>query len=92
MVTFAEWLEDDMTLTPVELRIVRALGVRFGSWLSTALLAQAVYRDVSRPDMLKFEAAALRTHIWRIRRKLEATPWRIDNRYPHGVYRLVQRP
>ena len=89
---FMRWLADDLTLTPVETRTVRALGLRFGSWLPTSLLAQAVYRDTHHPDLQAYESASLRTHIWRIRRKLQATPWRIDNRYQHGLYRLVQRP
>ena len=88
--SFAEWLADDVSLTPTELRIVRALALRFGTWLPTQLLANAVYRDESKGEhVIRADMASLRTHIWRIRRKLASTPWRIENRYQHGTYRLV---
>ena len=90
--SLAEWLDDNATLTPTELRIVRALGLRLGSWLPTQLLANAVYRDESKGDhVIRADMASLRTHIWRIRRKLASTPWRIENRYQHSTYRLVSR-
>lgn len=88
---FAVWLDEDMTLTPVETRIVRALGLRLGSWLPSALLAEAVYRNLHHPELIAAERASLRTHIWRTRRKLVSSPWQIESRVTHGLYRLVAR-
>jgi len=90
---FIEWFENDTTLTPIETRIVRALGLRLGSWVPTAALVRAVWRDTFHRDLLEADKHSLRVHISRIRRKLELnpdqTPWHIENRVQHGLYRLV---
>jgi len=90
---FLEWFDADTTLTPIETRIVRALGLRLGSWVPTTALVRAVYRDTWQRDLLEADKHSLRVHISRIRRKLELnpdqTPWRIENRVQHGLYRLV---
>jgi DNA-binding response OmpR family regulator len=86
---FAAWLDNDLTLTPVETRIMHALGSRFGTWLPAVGIVRSVYRDTHHPDLVHCEVATLRTHIWRLRQKLEPTHWRIENRRLWGLYRLV---
>jgi DNA-binding response OmpR family regulator len=87
---FLTWMDRDTTLTPVERRIMRELGLRLGSWLPVVGIARAVYRD-TEPGLLEADRATLRTHIWRMRHKFakHGDPWQIENRYPHGLYRLV---
>lgn len=87
---FAEWLDDDLTLTPTELCVVGVFASRFGAWVPAQVLVRAVYRDTFQSDLLQCDLHTMRTHISRIRRKLQSTPWRIDNRYSHGLYRLVR--
>ena len=86
---FVTWFNADVTLTPMESRVVRALGLRLGSWVPSTALVRAVYRDTFQRDLLEADKHSLRVHISRIRRKLEPTPWRIENRFMHGLYRLV---
>lgn len=86
---FAEWLEADRSLTPTELRIVRALASRFGTWLPAVAIVRAVYRDTHHGDLVQYEIRSMRMHLVRIRRKLAGTPWRIENRHQHGLYRLT---
>lgn len=87
---FADWLKADLTLTPTEFRVVDVFGSRFGAWIPAQALVRAVYRDTFQRDLLECDINTIRTHIWRIRRKLQRTPWRIENRYSHGLYRLVR--
>jgi DNA-binding response OmpR family regulator len=86
---FAAWLDEDLTLTPTELRVLRVFGSRFGAWIPARALVRAVYRDTFQRDLLQCDINTIRTHIYRIRAKLHSTPWRIENRSPHGLYRLV---
>ena len=86
---FDKWLDNDMTLTPTESRVVHVFGSRFGTWVPVQALVRAVYRETFQRDLLECDVHTLRTHISRIRRKLQRTPWRIENRYSHGLYRLV---
>ena len=88
--TFADWLRADMTLTPTEFRVVDVFGSRFGAWVPVQALVRAVYRDTFQRDLLACDVHTLRTHISRIRRKLQRTPWRIETQYSHGLYRLVR--
>jgi DNA-binding response OmpR family regulator len=88
--SFDKWLDDDLTLTPTEFCVVQVLGSRFGAWVPVQALVRAVYRDTFQRDLLECDVHTLRTHISRIRRKLQSTPWRIENRYSHGLYRLVR--
>jgi len=86
---FDQWLDDDMMLTPTESRVLHVFGSRFGTWVPVQALVRAVYRESFQRDLLECDVHTLRTHISRIRRKLNSTPWRIENRYSHGLYRLV---
>lgn len=86
---FLDWLDRDVTLTPVQARIARTLGRHFGAWLPTVAIVRQVYRDTHVAELTPAEIAALRTHVWRLRRKLEPTDWRIENRHMWGLYRLV---
>ena len=50
-----------------------------------------MYPHTRELDMLHYDTATLRTHIYRMRPKLAETPWRIENRRGHGMYRLIGR-
>lgn len=84
------WLEDNLPLTPIETRIMRALAACFGQWMPTETLALLVYQELEpmAPGVLEADTRSLRTHIYRIRPKLRGR-WRIENRYWHACYRLV---
>lgn len=85
---FAVWLHDHQhAFTPTEACLLRALGLRCGSWVPKAELAEAMYRSPWR-QVIPSDLETVRTHIWRIRPKL-APHWRIENRFMHGLYRLV---
>lgn len=88
---FDYWLQCDRTLTPTELRILSTLAfvAPAGRWYSVDRLAQRVYRDTHRHDLLVWERHSLQVHVSRLRRKLAPTPWRIESHPPHGQYRLV---
>lgn len=87
---FAHWLNDDLTLTPTELRIMLAFNSRFGLWIPARGIVRRAWRDTWQQDLYASDLHTLRAHISRIRRKLEATPWRIQTRHQHGLYRLVR--
>jgi DNA-binding response OmpR family regulator len=84
------WLEQDLSLTPTETRIVEVLGYRLNQWVPAIAIVRAIYRE-TEPGLLAANRKTFRTHLWRIRRKLEPTPWRIENRYWHGLYRLIEK-
>lgn len=88
---FARWLDEELTLTPTELRILHALGYRFGTWCAARSIVRAVWRDTYDQELYSSDLHCLRAHISRIRRKLERSPWRIETRIMHGLYRLVRR-
>jgi DNA-binding response OmpR family regulator len=89
LTTLAEWLEQELTLTPVEMRIVRVLSTAPGEWFRNTAIIRDVWRDEYRDQqLLDCEAHTLRVHLSRIRHKLEPTHWRIENRYRYGWYRL----
>lgn len=83
---FGEWLDQDVTLTPTELRITQVLAVRFGEWVPAQAICRAVYRH--QKQVIPADLASMRTHLYRIRPKIRPA-WRIENRYQHGLYRLV---
>ena len=91
--SFAEWLDQDVTLSPIQTRILHTLGSHLGAWVPTATLAHAVYRDEHHDQRIQdANLAALRTHIWRLRQRLLASPWRIESVHRSGHrahYRLV---
>lgn len=89
--TFWHWLEHDVAFTPIELRTMQALGRYFGEWVSMQQLVEQVYGEPPDSGLFVSDSRSLRTHFWRVRAKLQPTPWRIENRYHHGLYRLVTR-
>ena len=92
MSDFGTWLEQlellEPTLSPTELRFAGLLGRHLDSWVPDSAL-RGQLRHEPDPDLAFYDGADVRTFIWRLRRKLHPTPWRIQNRPGHRMYRLV---
>ena len=95
MTDFLDWLVQlellEPHLTPTELRFAGLFGRHLGDWLPRSMLVTMLAHDPEY-SLALYDDGDVRTYVWRLRRKLRDTPWRIQSRPGHGLYRLVHTP